>query len=95
MNAIPLLLIALLGLLPQAPSAFKSSTAPLSDALRTALATASKNLAGSSELMPAEKYGFHPTPAQMTFGQLVVHIVQTNLALCSGISAGLPTRLPI
>ena len=86
MNAIPLLLIALLGLLPQAPSAFKSSTAPLSDALRTSLAAASKNLAGSSELMPAEKYGFHPTPAQMTFGQLVVHIVQTNIALCSGIS---------
>lgn len=39
--------------------------------------------------MPAEKYGYHPTEAQMTFGQLIVHIIQTNIALCSGI-AGTP-----
>lgn len=32
------------------------------------------------------KYGYRPTPAQMSFGQLMVHIVQTNVALCSGIS---------
>src|SRR5262249_32441309 len=48
-----------------------------------------KNLVASAELLPAEKYGFRPTEAQMTFGQLVVHIVQTNHALCAGI-AGTP-----
>jgi hypothetical protein len=37
--------------------------------------------------MPAEKYAFQPTPAQMTFGQLVAHIVQTNLFICSGIGS--------
>jgi uncharacterized damage-inducible protein DinB len=48
----------------------------------------------SAELMPAEKYGYHPTEAQMTFGQLMVHIVQTNVALCSAISGGPASMTP-
>lgn len=93
MHALPLALIGLL-LSPQAPPPFKASTSPVSDALRTSLASASKNLVGSAELMPADKYGFHPTPAQMTFGQLVVHIAQTNFALCSAI-AGTPAPVTL
>ncbi len=88
MIAIPsVLLFAVLGLIAQGPGPFKASTAPVTDALRQALGSGTKNLVGSAELMPAEKYAFHPTPAQMTFGQLVVHIVQTNFALCSGIGS--------
>jgi hypothetical protein len=86
MNSITLAMIPMLGLFLQAPPPFKASTSPVSDALRNSLAMASKNLVGSAESMPADKYSFHPTPAQMTFAQLVVHIVQTNIALCSGIS---------
>ena len=86
MNVVTLLLVAAVNLVPQGSPAFNASTSPVSDALRNSLATASKNLIGSAELMPADKYTFHPTPAQMTFGQLVVHIAQTNVALCSGIS---------
>jgi uncharacterized damage-inducible protein DinB len=86
MHAIPLVLTAALFLPSQAPPPFKASTSPVSDALRTSLASASKNLVGAAESMPPDKYAFHPTPAQMTFGQLVVHIAQTNFALCSGIS---------
>jgi DinB family protein len=71
---------------------FKSSPNPVSDAVRAMLARDSKNLVGSADLMPADKYGYHPTPAQMTFGELVAHIVQTNVALCSGI-AGTPAPL--
>ncbi len=32
-----------------------------------------KNLVEAAEDMPAEKYGFKPTPAQMSFGDVVVH----------------------
>jgi len=87
MNAIPLALIAALFLPSQAPAPFKASPSPVSDALRTSLASASKNLVGAAELMPADKYAFHPTAAQMTFGQLMVHVAQTNFALCSGVSS--------
>lgn len=68
---------------------FKASPNPVSDTVRDLAARGSKNLVASAELMPAEKYGYHPTEAQMTFGQLIVHIIQTNIALCSGI-AGTP-----
>jgi hypothetical protein len=69
----------------QGPPVFTPSVNPVSDAIRTLLERESKNLTGSAELMPAEKYTFRPTPAQMTFGQLIVHIVQTNVFICSGI----------
>lgn len=71
----------------QGPPPFSPSANPVSDAVRTLLARESKNLVASAELMPADKYAFQPTPGQMTFGQLVAHIVQTNVFLCSGIGS--------
>ena len=82
-------LVGALWPIPRAVQEFKTSANPVSDAVRQLLARDSKNLVASAELLPAEKYGCHPTPAQMTFGQLIVHIAQTNVALCSGIS-GMP-----
>lgn len=64
---------------------FKLSSNPVSDAVRQALAQHSAHLVAAAESMPADKYGFHPTEGQMTFGTLVVHIVQTNSAICSAI----------
>jgi DinB superfamily len=69
------------------------SANPVSDTVRQFLARDSKNLIASAELMPADKYGYHPTPAQMTFGQLIAHVVQTNEFLCSAI-AGTPKAPP-
>jgi hypothetical protein len=71
----------------QAPPPFTPSANPVSDAVRTLLARESKNLVASAELMPGDKYRFQPTRAQMTFGQLVAHIVQTNVFICSGIGS--------
>ena len=76
----------------QGPPVFTPSANPVSDAVRTLLARESTNLVASAELMPADKYGFQPTPAQMTFGQLVAHIVQTNVFICSGIG-GTPSPM--
>jgi uncharacterized damage-inducible protein DinB len=73
-----------------APPEFKPSPNPVSDAVRQVLVQQSKHLIESAELMPADKYGYHPTEAQMTFGKLVVHIVQTNVAICSAIGGNTP-----
>src|SRR5882672_4311729 len=70
-----------------APPEFKPSANPVSDAVRQSLVQQSKNLIGSAELMPPDKYGYHPTDAQMTFGKLIVHIVQTNTLICSAIGS--------
>jgi hypothetical protein len=94
--------IALIAIVPclssrsaaQAPPAFTPSVNPVSDAVRALVARESKNLIESAELMPAEKYAFQPTPAQMTFGKLVAHVVQTNVFICSGIGSTPPPMTP-
>jgi len=42
--------------------------------------------------MPAEKYGFKPTAAQMSFGEVQAHLAEGNDYLCSAITgvAALP-----
>ena len=69
------------------PQAFAPSANPVSDAARARLARDSKSLIAAAELLPADKYAYQPTPAQMTFGDLIAHIVHTNIALCSAASA--------
>jgi hypothetical protein len=68
------------------PHTFTPSANPVSDAARARLTREPKNLIAAAELLPADKYGYQPTPAQMTFGDLIAHIVQTNIALCSAAS---------
>lgn len=59
---------------------------PVSDAVRGMVARDARNMVSAAELMPAEKYSYHPTEGQMTFGQLALHIARSNDFLCSKIS---------
>jgi hypothetical protein len=59
--------------------------APVSQAFRDEAAAASKNLIAAATEMPAEKYSFKPTPAQMSFGEIVAHLVEGNDYLCGEI----------
>jgi hypothetical protein len=77
-----------------APPEFKPSVNPVMDAARRSLTDHSKNLIDAAELMPADKYGYHPTEPQMTFGTLVAHIAQTNTVLCSMIG-NLPVNVDV
>ena len=68
-----------------AVSAPAQSDNPVTTAVKNHVARLTKNLVGAAEAMPADKYSFHPTPEQMTFGKLVSHIVQEDTFLCSKI----------
>src|ERR1700730_18450969 len=59
---------------------------PVSTTVKNQLTRFSKNMVAAAESMPAEKYGFKPTPEMNTFAHLVMHIVQSNNLLCSKIS---------
>jgi hypothetical protein len=59
---------------------------PVSNAVRYGVERASKNMVAAADEMPADKYSFHPTPAQMSFGKLVSHMIGSNYGLCSKIS---------
>ncbi len=51
--------------------------------LRDSLAGRQKNTVAAIDEMPAEKFGFKPTPDQMSFGHLAAHIVEANYFFCS------------
>jgi hypothetical protein len=64
----------------------QQTDSPVADALRASLENAEHNLVGAARAMPAEKYSYSPTPEQMSFGTLVLHVVESNDFMCSTIS---------
>ncbi len=77
--------IVFLGLTPLAARAQQN---PVSSAVRMMLSRQGKNLVAGAEEMPANKLNYAPTPAQMTFGHLMMHIAMSNMFLCSNIGGG-------
>lgn len=69
-----------------APPAAQPETNPVANAVRKILERQAKNMVAAVEEMPADKFSFRPTPAQMTFGHMVVHMAGSNNLLCSSIS---------
>jgi hypothetical protein len=74
----------------QTPPAMQAA-GPLSGALLNAWQRASQNMPAAAELMPADKFGFKPTPEQMSFGEILAHEAQSNETLCSAIAGGTQT----
>ena len=67
-------------------TATAAAQAPVSDALRSTAKRSGTNLVAAAEEMPGGKYGFKPTPAQMSFGDVIAHLSKGNYFLCSSIS---------
>ena len=87
------MVLAFMPWMAAAQQASVPETSPVSNAVRSSVERASKNMVAAADEMPADKYGFHPTPAQMTFGKLVTHMIGANYGLCSKISgAAAPTE---
>jgi uncharacterized damage-inducible protein DinB len=66
-------------------AAAQGPATPVSDALRSIAQRSEKNLVAAAEEMPAGKYGFKPTPAQMSVGKIIAHLSGANDYLCSKI----------
>jgi hypothetical protein len=64
----------------------QAAATPVSDALRATLKRSATNLTAAAEEFPAAKYGFKPTAAQMTVGDIIAHLSGGNDFLCSSIS---------
>ena len=63
----------------------QQTKSPVSDVLRTMLAGREKTTIAAFEAMPADKFGYKPTPEQMTFGHLAAHIVSSNYYFCANV----------
>ena len=62
---------------------------PVTRTLQALEERAEHNMTEAAQDMPEVKYGFSPTPEQMTFAQLVQHVAAANFALCSALK-GIP-----
>lgn len=75
--------IGLVALLATFSPALARAQSPVADAYRQMISRQSKNLVASAEEMPADKYSFKPTAAQMTFGEVILHIAGDNDEACA------------
>ena len=59
---------------------------PVTTSLRILLPRSRNNILGAITAMPADKFNFKPTPEQMSFSHLVVHIIDSNNAMCAHVA---------
>ncbi len=64
---------------------FAQDKNPVTSVVKEILPRQQKNLVAAVQEMPAGKFGYKPTEQQMTFGRLVLHILESNNYLCSKI----------
>ena len=70
------------------------SKAPVVDAVRFFMERLSKNMVAAGDDMPVDKLGFRPTPAQLSFGGVLVHSAEFNETVCSWVSGTKPPVEP-
>lgn len=67
-----------------APVALAQTIAnPITGTVKSVMARSEKNMVAAAQLMPEDKYGYKPTPEQMTFRHLIRHATMANYSFCS------------
>src|SRR5215471_10154249 len=70
----------------------KLLSSSLASSAKAMHSTIRKDIAEAAEAMPAEDFGFKPTPEVRSFAQLVGHVINANFFFCSQAkSAAMPT----
>lgn len=72
----------------------QQSRNPVTSAVREILPRQQKNLTAAVDEMPANKFEYKPTPQQMSFAHLVLHITGSNNHLCSALSGTAVPKQP-
>src|SRR5271169_6415187 len=83
-----------------APAVIAQTTAPnmsnpVVSTVRQLEERQSKNLIGAADEMPADKYSYHPTPEQMTFAHLVIHVAEANNGMCARVAGDQPREMKL
>jgi hypothetical protein len=68
---------------PPAAQAAAPVKDPVATSLRMLLPRSRNNILGAIGAMPADKFSYKPTPDQMTFAHLVVHIIGSDNGGCA------------
>lgn len=73
-------------LIASAAQAQQANSNPVSNSIRRMAKGSARNMVGSAESMPADKWNFKPTPEVMSFGEIMAHVADDNTISCSGIA---------
>lgn len=60
---------------------------PISAAFRRSIAGVSHNIEQAFDSIPESKFGFRPTPAQLSIGYIAQHVADDNYVFCSSFGA--------
>jgi uncharacterized damage-inducible protein DinB len=71
---------------PASPQSVAPVKNPVSAVLRSTLSSRRKNILAAIDAMPAGKFAYKPTPDQISFAHLVVHIAESNNGLCAKVA---------
>ncbi len=93
--AIATLILAFTSAMLAQTSAPAATSNPVVSTVRQLEERQSKNLIGAADEMPADKYSYHPTPDQMSFAHLVVHVVEANNGSCARIAGEQPREVKL
>ena len=56
---------------------------PITAAFKTRTLGIQRNLAQAFDSIPESKFGYKPTPAQLTIGYIAQHLVSDNILFCN------------
>ncbi len=68
---------------------------PVTTVFRNRTMGLQRNLAQAFDSIPASKFNYRPTPAQLTIGYIAQHLASDNYFFCSVFGAMQPTRPPL
>ena len=74
--------LLLVGCRGAASSAFAQSANPFMSELKQFYTVRKGDLLKAADRMPADAYDFKPTPDVRTFGQLIAHVADVQMAIC-------------
>jgi len=79
-------MLAMAGLAAPLALQAQATANPVVSSARQIFAEESQYIVAAVEEMPADKYGYHPTPDQWSFGKMAFHVVHASNAVCSMLS---------
>jgi hypothetical protein len=85
-----------IGLAAQTPAAPPAGPPkdPVTASFRSRTMGLQRNLAQAFDSIPASKFNYKPTPAQLSIGYIAQHVASDNYFFCSAFGSMQPTRLP-
>jgi uncharacterized damage-inducible protein DinB len=81
-----------LGLAAQQAPTTTPPANPITTAFRGRIMGLHRNLAAAFDSIPEAKFGYKPTPAQLTVGYIAQHLANDNYLFCSAFGDAKPTR---